>query len=76
MLTPDEVRTRVPVNSTLNEYLTLGEGLQRGGSRSEGPLATSYYKSISPFDTDKYPVERIDVVLPKEKELTLKEYAN
>ena len=32
--------------------------------RDSGPRATSYYKNISPFDTEKYPVVRIDVVLP------------
>lgn len=28
------------------------------------PRATSYYHQISPFDTEKYPVTRVDVVLP------------
>jgi hypothetical protein len=31
------------------------------------PRATSYYKSISPFDTEKHPVVRVDVVLPEKK---------
>lgn len=31
---------------------------------SSGPRATSYYRQISPFDTEKYPVLRIDVALP------------
>jgi hypothetical protein len=30
-----------------------------------GPRATSYYNSISPFDTKKHPVIRVDVVLPE-----------
>jgi hypothetical protein len=30
--------------------------------RDRGPRATSYYKSISPFDTEKFPVVRIDVL--------------
>ena len=29
-----------------------------------GPKATNYYKTISPYDTDKYPVVRIDVSAP------------
>lgn len=33
---------------------------------TEGPRATSYYNSISPFDTKKYPVVRVDVSLPGE----------
>lgn len=31
---------------------------------STGPRATTAYKSVSPFDTGKYPVKRVDVVLP------------
>jgi len=42
------------------------------------PRATSYYKSISPFDTEKYPVVRVDVVLPQgpkyKKQLTFEEW--
>ena len=30
-----------------------------------GPKATSYYNQISPFDTKKFPVVRVDVVLPE-----------
>lgn len=30
----------------------------------DGPRATSYYNTISPFDTTKYPVVRIDVTVP------------
>ncbi len=37
---------------------------QASVSYAEGPRATSYYRSISPFDTEKYPVVRVDVVLP------------
>lgn len=33
--------------------------------RDSGPRATSYYRQISPFDTKKYPVVRIDVTLPE-----------
>lgn len=33
----------------------------------EGPRATSYYNQISPFDTKKFPVLRVDVVLPLSK---------
>ena len=31
---------------------------------STGPRATSYYNQVSPFDTKKYPVVRVDVSLP------------
>lgn len=34
---------------------------------SKGPKATQYYNSISPFDTKKFPVKRVDVVLPEKK---------
>lgn len=36
--------------------------------KSGEPKATSYYNTISPFDTQKYPVVRIDVTLPISKE--------
>lgn len=36
----------------------------------DGPKATGYYESISPLDTKKHPVKRIDVVLPTEKDST------
>lgn len=32
--------------------------------RPTGPRATSYYNSVSPLDTTKHPVKRIDVVAP------------
>jgi len=34
-------------------------------STDTSPRATRYYNQISPFDTKKYPVVRVDVVLPK-----------
>lgn len=40
---------------------------------SSGPRATQYYKSISPFDTEKYPVQRIDVVLPQRGKMSRSE---
>lgn len=33
--------------------------------RSSKPRATSYYNTVSPFDTKKYPVKRVDVVIPR-----------
>lgn len=41
----------------------IGQELTTDGSGS-GPRATSYYDTISPFDTKKYPVVRIDVTTP------------
>ena len=41
--------------------------------RDTGPRATSYYNQISPFDTKKFPVLRVDVVLP-EKHIPFEEY--
>jgi len=35
--------------------------------RYEGPRATDYYTSISPFDTKQFPVVRVDVVLPHKR---------
>lgn len=35
--------------------------------RDTGPRATSYYNQISPFDTKKFPVKRVDVVLPEKQ---------
>jgi len=35
--------------------------------KASGLKATSYYNSISPFDTKKFPVKRVDVVLPMPK---------
>lgn len=50
---------------TAKEFKKLTDEFEEfGGDRNSGPRATSYYKSISPFDTEKYPVQRIDVVLP------------
>lgn len=37
-------------------------------SAGDQPFATSYYNSISPFDTKKFPVKRVDVVLPIERD--------
>jgi len=45
------------------EYLELEKKVDLE-PKDSSPRATSYYSSISPFDTEKYPVVRIDVVLP------------
>ncbi len=44
------------------ETSSPGDGLKP--YEATGPRATSYYNSISPFDTKQFPVQRVDVVLP------------
>lgn len=48
----------------LKEFLDLSVAVENEPDYS-GPKATSYYNQISPFDTTKYPVQRIDIVLPQ-----------
>ncbi len=45
------------------ETSSPGDGLKP--YEATGPRATSYYNTISPFDTKKFPVVRVDVVLPE-----------
>lgn len=52
--------------ATAAEYIRLNERVMREPS-GHGPRATSYYNQISPFDTKKYPVVRVDVSLPMRK---------
>lgn len=58
----DEVKPAVEYRELTKELATRPE--------DTGPRATSYYNQISPFDTKKYPVLRVDVVLPEKKRLT------
>lgn len=41
--------------------------------KTDGPVATQYYNQISPFDTKKFPVLRVDVVLPQKRAYTKEE---
>lgn len=46
-------------------YVELGKLVRNEPDyNNPGPRATTAYKSVSPFDTAKYPVKRVDVVLP------------
>lgn len=45
-------------------YIGLRKKQNQGEFQDNGPRATSYYNQISPFDTKKFPVVRVDVVLP------------
>jgi len=49
----------------IRQYRELRESV--GNERGTGPRATSHYNQISPFDTKKFPVLRVDVVLPEGK---------
>ena len=72
------VREKLPERQWKNaeNYLKLKEQVRY--AEPTGPRATSYYNSISPFDTKKYPVVRIDVVVPQgpkyKKQLTFEEW--
>lgn len=62
----EEVRLnelRAQLGSWVDEFIQLGEKRLQS---SNAPVATDYYKAISPFSTRLYPVERIDVTLPSE----------
>jgi hypothetical protein len=51
--------------ATAQRYAELSSAAEEGRSVDpNSPRATSYYNQISPFDTTKYPVQRIDVALP------------
>jgi len=54
--TPENIRALVERRNKAND-------LYRAPAQ-ELPKATSYYNTISPFDTKKFPVLRVDVVLP------------
>jgi hypothetical protein len=49
------------------EYRGYQQIVKMEGDLAEGPRATSYYNQISPFDTKKYPVVRVDVSLPSQR---------
>jgi hypothetical protein len=63
------LKTETPANvRSLVERRNRAQALYEA-PKQELPKATSYYNSISPFDTKKYPVVRVDVWLPRQKEL-------
>jgi len=47
----------------------IAHGYKADDTFGNGPRATSYYNQISPFDTTKYPVVRIDVTVPMKGEI-------
>lgn len=53
------------------KYMELQRAVKNNPHTDSGPRATQYYKTISPFDTDKFPVQRIDVVLPRTDPLVI-----
>lgn len=46
------------------EYRKYYQAVENEKFANNGPKATSYYNQISPFDTKKHPVVRVDVSLP------------
>ena len=73
----DEGNASIGVDATkLVRYKELRNSVQNHAL--SGPRATSYYNQISPFDTKKFPVLRVDVVLSdgprKSYEESLKEW--
>lgn len=50
----------------VEEYNKLGDRVREEFPNGAGVKATQYYNTISPFDTKKYPVVRVDVVLPRQ----------
>lgn len=48
-------------------YLELTRAISNNPHTDSGPRATSYYKQISPFDTEKYPVQRVDISIPQKE---------
>lgn len=59
-----------PIEVSEDEYARalrfneLGQQVASQPYSNSGPRATDFYNSISPFDTEKYPVVRIDVTVP------------
>lgn len=61
---PDLQKLNVDLTKA-DEYRGYQQAVKKEGFFGDkGPRATSYYNTISPFDTKKYPVVRVDVVLP------------
>jgi hypothetical protein len=64
MLEPEELDgLPVSLRDDLIELESLASEYSENPSLT-GPRATSYYNTISPFDTTKYPVVRVDVTVP------------
>lgn len=61
------LKSETPANiRALIERRNKASDLYRAPAQ-ELPKATSYYNQISPFDTKKFPVVRVDVVLPESR---------
>lgn len=54
----------------LRQHPIYSEAVDRVNMKGSGLRATSYYRQISPFDPEKYPVVRVDVVVPLKRSLT------
>lgn len=50
--------------ATAREFYALKVAEIEEDSKGSEPAATGYYRTVSPFDTQRFPVERIDVVIP------------
>jgi len=48
-------------------YIALERRIMNEGRDTSGPRATSAYNHVSPHDTTKYPVQRVDVVVPSKE---------
>lgn len=67
------IKLKEKFGDVVGVYIGLRKKQNQGEFQDNGPRATSYYNQISPFDTKKYPVVRVDVVLP-EKHIPFEEY--
>ena len=61
----DKVRRWIELNKILKDQ-----------PADSSPRATSYYRQISPYDTEQYPPVRVDVALPLKREYTKEEAAH
>ncbi len=51
-------------STTAADYAQMLYLRNKGVQHTQGPVATPHYSQVSPRDTKKYPVERVDVHLP------------
>ena len=78
----DNQGTNVTVKNTIpsqyaekaQRYIDLNNQVA-AESTDTSPRATQFYNQISPFDTKKYPVVRVDVVLPAERRFRVTGYS-
>jgi len=70
----NDEQAQLAKSSEMQKWFNQAKANREEANRaSAGPRATSYYNQISSFDTKKYPVVRVDVVLPKQA-LTYEEW--